>query len=316
MESSPSTSIDITSEDTGTTLTVATCGTTTPTFEEAEAGDMGSMIIAELESVFLTSTEPSEEALEAYLSRFDGRPAPVVSFSVQWIENLTTAEEYDEFIASQHGTDPQDRRAGKVLFGDLDLGWYRTPLHKHRRYIPQEGDLLVLPPTRVPRSIRGIRCFSMTHASLLPFSLVTGTLILAGNGHERAMVLTPLLQQGHYHFLLCIQGVHDTFLIRAHENCMDRSWSEWEQMRREYGQGSFQALFSAGGDTLEQRLEGIRRQQKWHEWELRESGSTHQERSSFWTEAWEFCTSLICDAGHGEGRLADGPFELRRSISP
>ncbi|KAF9059884.1 hypothetical protein BDP27DRAFT_1430719 [Rhodocollybia butyracea] len=278
MESSPSTSIDITSEDTGTTLTVATCGTTTPTFEEAEAGDMGSMIIAELESVFLTSTEPSEEALEAYLSRFDGRPAPVVSFSVQWIENLTTAEEYDEFIASQHGTDPQDRRAGKVLFGDLDLGWYRTPLHKHRRYIPQEGDLLVLPPTRVPRSIRGIRCFSMTHASLLPFSLVTGTLILAGNGHERAM------------------GVHDTFLIRAHENCMDRSWT--------------------GGDTLEQRLEGIRRQQKWHEWELRESGSTHQERSSFWTKAWEFCTSLICDAGHGEGRLADGPFELRRSISP
>ncbi|KAF9066230.1 hypothetical protein BDP27DRAFT_1365769 [Rhodocollybia butyracea] len=302
-----------TTDESEITIAVSTQRTSAMTFEDSNTGDIGHLAVSDLESVFITPTEAPEADLEAYLRLFDGIEVPVIEFSLETMDNLTTAEEYDDFTASQDGTDPLDKRAKKALFGDLDLGWYRTPFNKHRRYLPHEGDLLPISPEFVPQPIRNIRCFSLAHTSLLRFALVTGTLIPAGSNHGRAMVLTPLFQEGRHHFLLCLHGSHDTFLVRANENCMDRKWGTWTQMKKVFGQGSFRALFSAGGKTLEERMNGIVRQQRWYNWEQQALARATIEQT-FLAGTWGFFTEL-CEAGY-EGELVDGPWEMRRSLSP
>ncbi|KAF9070998.1 hypothetical protein BDP27DRAFT_1419530 [Rhodocollybia butyracea] len=177
----PSKSSITISKSTGTMVT-STQRTTTPVFEQgtSEGGEMGHLVTTDLESIFVTPTEPMEADVAEYLRIFDAIQVPITAIELKYMYNLTPAEDYENFLLAQPATDPQDLHVKRVLFGDLDLGWYRTSFHKYCQYIPQEGTLQEVDPEFVPYQIRDIRCLAIKHNLLLPFTLTTDTLIPAG----------------------------------------------------------------------------------------------------------------------------------------
>ncbi|KAF9069888.1 hypothetical protein BDP27DRAFT_663310 [Rhodocollybia butyracea] len=115
-------------------------------------------------------------------------------------------------------------------------------------------------PECVPYRIRGIPCLAIGSPSLHAPVLGSGTLVPASIRYRRALVLAPLFHTDRIYYILCLHDDHDVFLIRVHERFMDNRWSCWKQLKQTYGGCSLGALFSAGTDTYEQIIEGVKRQ--------------------------------------------------------
>lgn len=199
------------------------------------------------------------------------------------LQSVPSDAEYMEWGGSRPAHDPQDTLAKNAIFADPEHECFRSPFHSRRKILPREVELRAVPPDSVPYPLREIRCLEVRLRAVLPRMIGTGTFIPAGVGYGRAMVLAPFHQEGTIHYILCLHGNCEVFLIRAHEYCMDTDWSSWEQLSATYGQGNFAALFSARMDTLAQRIEGVRRQRNWFWWKLR---GMVPPKCSWWTQVW------------------------------
>ncbi|KAF9070485.1 hypothetical protein BDP27DRAFT_1419950 [Rhodocollybia butyracea] len=176
------------------------------------------------------------------------------------VNNLPLFETWEKWTRGYYVGDPFDSRVKASIFFDEGHQIYRCPFGDTDRILPPQASLELLPPECLPRKIRDIPCLAMSSSIVHTSVLGSGTLLPANMVYRRGLALAPFFNTGRIYYILCLHDDDDVFLIRVHERLMDSRWSSWKQLRRFYGKKILGALFSAGTDTFDQILEGVKRQ--------------------------------------------------------
>ncbi|KAF9074237.1 hypothetical protein BDP27DRAFT_1416537 [Rhodocollybia butyracea] len=185
-------------------------------------------------------------------------PCPPIVYS--HIHNLPSLETWEKWTRGYYVGDPFDSRVKASIFFDEGHQIYRSPFSDTDRILPSQASLELLPPTSLPHRIRDIPCLAMSSSLVHTPVLGPGTFLPANMVYRRSLVLAPFFHADSIYYVLCLHDDDDVFLIRVHERFMDNRWSSWKQLRQSYGNNFLGALFSAGIDTFDQILEGVKRQ--------------------------------------------------------
>ncbi|KAF9066233.1 hypothetical protein BDP27DRAFT_1546097 [Rhodocollybia butyracea] len=220
-----------------------------------------SIFSSDFNSSFTTlTTAPTESRLFAPTLSDSDSLGSYQPLQFGYVDNLPSEEKWESWHRGFHIGDLLDSRINSSIFFDASQRTYRGPFNNSDRFLPPQALLHTVPSECVPHVIRGIPCLAMDAPSLLTPIMGSGTMVPASTWYRRALVLAPLFHNDRIHYILCLHDDHDLFLIRVHARYMDLHWSCWKQIQLIYGKHSLCALFSAGIDTFEQMVEGVKRQ--------------------------------------------------------
>ncbi|KAF9065571.1 hypothetical protein BDP27DRAFT_1462305 [Rhodocollybia butyracea] len=186
------------------------------------------------------------------------RPSPPIIYG--HVHNLPSFETWEKWTRGYYIGDPFDSRIKASIFFDEGHQIYRCPFGDTDRILPSQASLELLPPQCLPLIIRDIPCLAMSSSIVHTPVLGSGTFVPANMVYRRSLTLAPFFNTDKMYYIICLHDDDDVFLIRVHERLMDSRWSSWKQLRQSYRNKFLGALFSAGTDSFDQILEGVKRQ--------------------------------------------------------
>ncbi|KIK50304.1 hypothetical protein GYMLUDRAFT_253089 [Collybiopsis luxurians FD-317 M1] len=204
--------------------------------------------------------------------------------------NELSYREYEDYTAGYKYDDPEDSELKASIQSSNDGKCYVVPIDRKSKYLSGQLTLSIVPPAYLPPVFNDLKCYSIGLRHLLPETVGPGTYIPAGPQNRRAMVLAHFHRQGRFHYVVCIHGLFDVFLLRVHEFGMTKEWIHWDDVAAAFGDTIFKALFSPGSETLSERAAGMR---NFRAAVLRHArGNCERDKKGLWDDLKKFWFSM------------------------
>ncbi|KIK50309.1 hypothetical protein GYMLUDRAFT_65338 [Collybiopsis luxurians FD-317 M1] len=220
--------------------------------------------IAEILPRTLPQCTEAEDSNSIRGNHIDATLEPVDMVNIRPMTIITTRNrvmsyrDYEKFVRGFRDRDSEDSELKSSIRTSDDGKYFVVPVDRKVKYLSGQLSLTIIPPAQLPAFFDGIKCYAIGLRHLLPNSVGPGTLIPAGAQNRRAMVLAHFHQQNRFHYVLCLHGLSEVFLLRVHEFGMTQEWTHWDDAASAYRETAFGPIFSAGGQTLSERTAGVR----------------------------------------------------------
>lgn len=136
------------------------------------------------------------------------------------------------FNSAYNPVDPLDITLRNQLKSN-EFGVYTTSMGSADKYLSPDHYLQRCSEDSLPRPMRNIVCFTPL-LDVAERSISIGMRIPAGLGNNRGVIVGHFCQYGLDHFLLCVHGTHNAFLLRVPDAAVVKTWPYHEEVVTHY----------------------------------------------------------------------------------